>query len=69
MRYLGMSYIDLGDFPAAINYFQQSLIIARKAKDHYNESLNLGFLGIVYIKLGEPVKAIEFLNKSLVFKE
>ncbi|MBX9254878.1 CHAT domain-containing protein [Desmonostoc muscorum CCALA 125] len=69
LRYLGMSYIDLGDFPAAINYFQQSLIIARKAKDYYNESLNLGFLGIVYIKLGEPVKAIAFLNKSLVFKE
>ncbi|WP_199340957.1 CHAT domain-containing protein [Nostoc spongiaeforme] len=69
LRYLGMSYIDLGDFPTAIDYFQQSLAIARKAKDRYNESWSLGFLGLVYIKLGESAKAIDILNQSLVFNK
>ncbi|MBD2456610.1 CHAT domain-containing protein [Nostoc sp. FACHB-87] len=69
LRYLGMSYIDLGNFPSAIDYFQKSLAIARKAKDRYNESWSLGFLGLVYIKLGESKKAIGFLNQSLVFNK
>ena len=53
-------------YQRAIEFCQQSLIIARKIGDRYTEGSSLGNLGLAYLYQGEYSQAIEFCQQSLV---
>jgi tetratricopeptide (TPR) repeat protein/transcriptional regulator with XRE-family HTH domain len=63
---LGIVYSDLGDFPKAIGYYQQRLIIARAIGDRLGEGSTLNNLGLTYIDLGQPFRAISYFEQDLV---
>ncbi|MGK7872653.1 MAG: CHAT domain-containing protein [Xenococcaceae cyanobacterium] len=62
---LGNTYVSLGEYPKAIEFYQQSLAITRDIGDHNGEAKSLGNLGVAYFSLGEYPKAIEFYQQSL----
>ncbi|MGD1698310.1 tetratricopeptide repeat protein, partial [Dapis sp. BLCC M229] len=62
---LGIAYSFLGEYHKAIEYFQQSLQIAREIGDLSTEGKALGNLGNVYDSLGEYHKAIEYHQQDL----
>ncbi|MFE1745134.1 CHAT domain-containing protein, partial [Coleofasciculus sp. H7-2] len=63
---LGNAYDSLGDYAKAIEYHQQSLVIAREIKNRSGEGQSLGNLGNAYDSLGDYAKAIEYHQQSLV---
>ncbi|WP_141705407.1 tetratricopeptide repeat protein, partial [Microcystis aeruginosa] len=48
-----------------IEFYQQSLTIAKEIGDRQGEANSLGSLGIAYRSLGQYQKAIEFYQQSL----
>jgi len=62
---LGFCYDSLGDYPKAIEHYQQSLDIAREIGDRGGEGNSLGNLGGCYYSLGDYPKAIEHHQQSL----
>ncbi|MEL7039273.1 MAG: tetratricopeptide repeat protein, partial [Cyanobacteria bacterium J06592_8] len=67
---LGNAYRRLGQYQEAIEYYQQSLTIAREIGDRNGEAASLGNLGIAYRRLGQYEKAIEYYQQSLaIFQE
>jgi CHAT domain-containing protein/lipopolysaccharide biosynthesis regulator YciM len=54
-----------GQFPAALNSWQQALQIYRALKNREGEGRALGYLGHTYRLLGSYAKAIEYLQQSL----
>ena len=62
---LGLAYEALGNYPKAIDYYQQRLLIAREMKDRYGESIALGNLGNSYYLLGNYALAIDYHQQSL----
>jgi CHAT domain-containing protein len=62
---LAIAYLGLGDYPKAIDYTQQSLVIAKDIKDRNGEGLALANLGLAYLSLGDYAKAIEYHQQSL----
>ncbi|MCC5618019.1 CHAT domain-containing protein [Nostoc sp. CHAB 5836] len=53
-------------FEAALQTFQQALIIYQEIRDRYKEGNVLNFIGVTYRKLGNYTKAIKSLEESLV---
>jgi CHAT domain-containing protein/Tfp pilus assembly protein PilF len=67
---LGVAYRSLGQYPKAIEYYQQSLAIFKEIGDREGEALSLNNLGVAYRSLGQYPKAIEYYQQSLaIFKE
>jgi CHAT domain-containing protein len=62
---LGNAYNSLGQYPKAIEYYQQSLAIKKEIGDRNGEAKSLGNLGNAYNSLGQYPKAIEFYQQSL----
>jgi CHAT domain-containing protein/Flp pilus assembly protein TadD len=61
----GMQQSQTGQFPAALNSWQQALQIYRTIKNRLGEALALNFLGGAYHSLGNSVKAIDYIQQSL----
>ena len=61
----GLGHYETGQFPAAINSWQQALQIYRALKNRQREGLTLNFLGYAYRSLGNSAKAIEYSQQSL----
>jgi CHAT domain-containing protein len=61
----GLAYYEAGQFPAAMNFWQQALQIYRALKNRQREGLTLNFLGYAYLNLGNSAKAIEYSQQSL----
>ncbi|MEG3901519.1 CHAT domain-containing tetratricopeptide repeat protein [Microcoleus sp. B4-C5] len=56
----GLQQYETGQFPAAMNSWQQALQIYRALKNRPSEGFALGFLGGTYHSLGNYAKAIEY---------
>ena len=62
---LGNAYYSLGQYQTAIEYYQQSLDIAREIGDRFGEGASLGNLGVAYNSLGQYQTAIEYHQQWL----
>ncbi len=69
MGNLGLAYDELGDFPTAIEYFEQALKLAEQIGDRYHQGAWLGNLGNIFAALGEHTKAIEFHERHLAIAQ
>ncbi len=66
----GITFIIRGDYPKAIEYLQNSLVIFRDIKDQKGMSGALNNIGIIYQNQGNYPKALESFKKSLeIFRE
>jgi tetratricopeptide (TPR) repeat protein len=54
-----------GQFPAALNSWEQALQIYRTIKNRFGEGRALGNLGVAYRELGNYAKAIEYAQQHL----
>jgi tetratricopeptide (TPR) repeat protein len=67
---LGLAYFSLGDYPRAIDYHEQALVISREIGDRRGEGTALGNLGLAYRNLGEYQRAIAYYEPCIaVFRE
>ncbi|MDK2461256.1 CHAT domain-containing protein, partial [Aphanizomenon sp. PH219] len=64
----GSAYNSLGQYPKAIEVYQQSLAIQRDIGDRYGEGSSLIGLGSAYNSLGQYPKAIEVYQQSLAIQ-
>jgi CHAT domain-containing protein len=62
---LGNAYRNLGQYPKAIEYYQQSLAIKKEIGARKGEASSLNNLGLAYDSLGQYPKAIEFYQQQL----
>ena len=62
---LGSCNYSLGDYPRAIELYEQALAIAREIGNRQGESAALGNLGLCYYRLGDYRHAIEHQEQSL----
>jgi tetratricopeptide (TPR) repeat protein len=62
---LGTCHFNLGNYPLAINYHEQSMAIAQEINDHSSIGPTLGNLGLCYDSLGDYPLAIEYHEQSL----
>jgi CHAT domain-containing protein/Tfp pilus assembly protein PilF len=65
---LGNAYNFLGEYPKAIEFYQQSLAIQREIGNRNGFASSLMGLGNAYNFLGEYPKAIEFYQQSLAIQ-
>jgi CHAT domain-containing protein/tetratricopeptide (TPR) repeat protein len=65
LMWQGEQQYQTGQFPAALNSWQQALQIYRALKNRRGESGVLGNLGAAYDSLGNYAKAIEYTQQSL----
>jgi CHAT domain-containing protein/Tfp pilus assembly protein PilF len=61
----GLQQFETSQFEAALQSWQQALIIYRETKDRLGEGHSLGNLGFAYFYLGDYPKAIEYQQQSL----
>jgi CHAT domain-containing protein/Tfp pilus assembly protein PilF len=65
LLYQGAYLSSTSQFEAALQSWQQALIIYREIKDRRGEGNALGNLGVAYQNLGDYAKAIEYYQQSL----
>ena len=61
----GVEQFQTSQFQAALQSWQQALIIYREIKDRQSEGKALGNLGIGYLFLGDYTKVIEYAQQQL----
>ena len=61
----GRQQAQISQLQAALQSWQQALIIYREIKDRQSEGKSLGYLGIAYLYQGDYAEAIEYLQQSL----
>ena len=61
----GLQQYQTGQFPGALNSWQQALQIYRALKNRLGEGVALGLLGDTYDSLGNSAKAIEYKQRAL----
>src|SRR5919202_1185428 len=61
----GLEQFQTSQFQAALQSWQQALIVYREIKDRQSEGKALGNLGIAYLSLGDYAKAIEYAQQQL----
>ncbi|HBB36125.1 MAG TPA: Fis family transcriptional regulator [Cyanobacteria bacterium UBA9273] len=61
----GIEQFNTSQFEAALQSWQQALVIYQQIKDRFGEGNALGNLGIAYDALGNYTKAIEYHQQSL----
>lgn len=63
---LGLLYLNLSQYPKALDYFQQSLKIAREIRDHKGEASSLNNMGLISRRQGQYQQALDYFQQSLV---
>ncbi|MCB0661831.1 MAG: tetratricopeptide repeat protein [Saprospiraceae bacterium] len=62
---IGISYDVRGNYPAALDYYQQSLEVFERMGDKNGTAGALGNIGIIFMGQGNYLKAIDHLTRSL----
>ncbi|ALQ51799.1 tetratricopeptide repeat protein [Nitrosomonas ureae] len=65
---MGVVYKSLGQYPQALDYHQQALVIRNEIGDRRGESGSLNNMGNVYVMLGQYTKALEYHQQALVIR-
>lgn len=65
LKSLGMAYVNEGNYPNVLRYWQQSLNIFNKIDDKVGASNMLNNIGVIYSIQGWDAKAIEYYLRSL----
>ena len=60
--------LSQGQFKAALQTFQQLLVIYRKVGDRSKEGATLNNIGLAYQNLGQYGKSLDYLNQALAIK-
>ncbi|BAY09026.1 CHAT domain-containing tetratricopeptide repeat protein [Calothrix sp. NIES-2098] len=63
---LGRQKFDGAEYPEALKFYEQALVILREIKYRQGEAVILNEMSAVYRKLGQYPKAIEILEQALV---
>ncbi|HEY9881365.1 MAG TPA: tetratricopeptide repeat protein [Leptolyngbyaceae cyanobacterium] len=64
-----MTHSRLGDYPKALNYYQQSLAIHQAISDRSGEGGSLNNIGFIYDSLGDYFKALDYYQRSLAISQ
>ena len=62
---IGIVYRSLGDYPQALDYYEQSLAIMRELGDRSGEGATLIGIGNIYLLLGDYSQALDFYQQAL----
>ena len=62
---VGIAYDSLGQYERAIDFYEQSLALAREIGNPSGEANSLGNLGLAYYNLGQYERALDFYEQSL----
>ena len=62
---IGEAYSTLSEYPKALNYHKQALLVSQTAKDHHGEVQALNDIGYVSVYLGENQKALRSCEQAL----
>ena len=65
LYFIGLAYSQLGEKQKALEYYSQSLSLARGEGSSIDEATSLTGIGLVYSQLGEKQKALEYYSQSL----
>ncbi|MFN6535467.1 MAG: tetratricopeptide repeat protein [Nostoc sp. EkiNYC01] len=65
LNYIGTVYANTGKPKLALDYYNQSLPIAKQMGDRALEAAILSNIGLVYANIGQPNQALDYYNQSL----
>ncbi|MBH8562824.1 CHAT domain-containing protein [Nostoc sp. CENA67] len=66
----GDQQIQIGQYKAALEFFQQALVIYQQIGDRNGEALSLNYIAIVERARGDYIQALKFYNQALnIFRE
>ncbi|MBI3653500.1 MAG: CHAT domain-containing protein [Acidobacteria bacterium] len=65
VNYLGEIYYSLAEFPKALSYFNQSLLLSQTANDRVLEGNILNNIALTYYTTGETQKSLEYYLPAL----
>jgi tetratricopeptide (TPR) repeat protein len=64
--YIGLCYLQLGDFPKSLNYLEKSIEHTKKTNgESWVHHLDLFYVGIATQELGRHKEAIQYFDKAL----
>ena len=63
---IGAVYRELGQYPQALKYYEQSLVITKEVGNKAGEGTILNNIGEAYNNLGQYPQALKYLEQSLV---
>jgi signal transduction histidine kinase len=66
---IGVVYMDLGDYPRALDYYFESLKTSEAIGYAVGTAMCLGNIGIVYTEQGQYDKALDYYFRSLAIKK
>lgn len=66
---IGNIHINLGDYPKALDYYQNALKIFEQLSDREGLSTSFNNIGLVHFKLGDYKKALDYYEQSLRYRQ
>ncbi len=66
---MGYGYFNLGDFPKALEYYQNALTLNEKLDNKTAQATDLCSIGRIYATKGESIKALDYYLKALKLDE
>jgi CHAT domain-containing protein/tetratricopeptide (TPR) repeat protein len=69
IAFIGKLYYNMGNYPQAISYLEQSIKEAQAANDDFDVYTNYEYLGQVYSAMGDGFRALQYLQPAMKFYE
>lgn len=65
MQGIALTYVELGDYPVALRYFEDNLAYQRRVQDDYSATYSLLQIGEVYWKMENMAEAARYHEQAL----